>query len=723
MQEKSIYTEIYNLVDSYNLSRAFDLLKKEANAINDREALAELEKLWSTYRYMAEYMIRGQQDNTRPEVVADISESLLAINDKLKRDKIAVDSSDPYSETLRYLKLSNKKLTDLLTRYADLYSAYTLASAVKNDTKELTVEMGDLSKQIFNTVWTSINDKNMVEQVYTAIVSQKYGEMLPLLLVNALLLSSTYYFDRYKLQLLLRLYSEEISDAVSARALLGIVLFLNKFPERVKRIKDITLRLEDLKDNLLSYQRIKDTVLSIIRTKDTDRVSAKMKDEVIPEIMKISPEFIRRMREADPESLENGALENNPEWEEILENSGLTDKLKDLTEMQNEGADLMMVAFSNLKQFPFFNYPANWFLPFYLDHPEISSTEEDKAILSRLLEVGDSVCESDKYSLAFALSKMPQSQKQLMTTQLDAQFTQMKELMKEKDLHLSQPKFNEELTKSVRELYRFYKLFRKKNTLADPFIKPVNFLDLPVIGSLASEQEMVEIIAEFYFKRKYYSDALPLFLLLLDNNQDDTSLWEKIGFCYQSMKFYEKALESYIHAEFLKSPSSWLLKRIAYVNRRLGNYATAAEYYRRLLERDSENLSLLLNAAYCELESGNATEALEHYYHANYINPDDKNVLRALAWGEFLNKNFQKSEKYYERILSSSPSPSDFLNVGHLELVKGDMLKAATYYRKTAKEGYEDFRKTFLADLPVLTSLGVSSIDAHILLDALNMVE
>ena len=49
---------------------------------------------------------------------------------------------------------------------------------------------------------------------------------------------------------------------------------------------------------------------------------------------------------------ESGMLENNPEWEEMLEKNGLADKMRELTEMQSEGADLMMVTFSNLKGFP-----------------------------------------------------------------------------------------------------------------------------------------------------------------------------------------------------------------------------------------------------------------------------------------------------------------------------------------------------------------------------------
>ena len=34
------------------------------------------------------------------------------------------------------------------------------------------------------------------------------------------------------------------------------------------------------------------------------------------------------------------ALEENPEWQEMLDKSGITDKLKELTDLQMEGADV-----------------------------------------------------------------------------------------------------------------------------------------------------------------------------------------------------------------------------------------------------------------------------------------------------------------------------------------------------------------------------------------------
>ena len=65
--------------------------------------------------------------------------------------------------------------------------------------------------------------------------------------------------------------------------------------------------------------------------------------------------------------------EENPEWSEILEQSGIADKLQELTELQMEGADVYMSTFSMLKSFPFFNETAHWFLHF---DPEFSAVQD-----------------------------------------------------------------------------------------------------------------------------------------------------------------------------------------------------------------------------------------------------------------------------------------------------------------------------------------------------------
>ena len=725
MQNKEIINkckEVGSLLDSYNISSSFSILEKIAKDKNNFSLSDRLSRVKSTYRYMAEYMLNGNADDSRESVYADIIEQLRSISDSIIRDEISIDSSDAYSETFRMDKLLNQNIDSLISDYGSAHSEFTLASAAGNDTSEISRRLEDLHSAIFNKIWVSLNDKHTIQSALDAVLSMNYGERLGAHIISALTLSLLGFFDRYKLSALISIYQSGISEKISARSLVGIVFALNAHPVRVRSNKELLAKLSMMQDSIIDYRRVREVIMTIIRTRDTDRISTKMQNEVLPELMKLRPDILKQIREASPDMTETGMIESNPEWEELLDKSGLTEKMRELSDMQSEGADLMMVAFSSLKQFPFFYKSANWFLPFISSHSEISVDSKEREIIERLMDLGKGICDSDKYSLAFALNKMPSLQKEMMMSQLDAQFSQISEEMKEKVLSSAAPEFDEEVTKVVRDLYRYFKLFRKTTGVNDPFKKPLEFLEIPVIGDMMSDSEIVALVGEFYFRRKYYNEALSLFNLLLEENADDPALWEKAGVCYQSMKFYEKALECYSRAELLKTPSAWLLNKLAFANKKLGRFSDALERYKLLLENDPENLTLLLNAGYCALESANPQEGLKFYYHANYLQPDNISIYRAIAWSEFILGNKDKSLNYYDKILSSENADStDYLNAGHLYAVGGEYRKALDFYQKAVADNYEHFRTAFIHDIPTLEKAGGDKESLLILLDYIGL--
>ena len=710
--------EIERRLSLLDLSGAFAILSTLVKEKNDYRLSDELERQRQNYRYLTDYMLSGAEDKSRFDVYSDIIEHLRRLSDRIARDTIALDSPDIYSETVRTGRLSSDTLATLLAEYSSAFTEYSLAESAGNDLRETHSRLEDLHTRIFNSIWVAFNDKETSSLAVEAAKDERYENSLRFHIISALTLSLLGYFDPYKMIALLDIYEAELSEKTSARALTGIMFALNRHAERAMDVAGIRNRLELLQDSLIIYSRAREIMMNIIRTRDTERVANKMKDEVIPELMKLRPDILRKLREGGVD-MEAGMMEDNPEWAEMMEKSGLSDKMRELSEMQQDGADLMMVAFANLKQFPFFNNVANWFLPFSIEHSVVSGDDKEKKMLRQLMEVGRGVCDSDKYSLAIALSKMPDAQKQMMAAQIDAQFAQIREDINDASLRSSAPEFDEEATKCVRDLYRFFKLFRKKEGFEDPFRKPFNFLNLPVIGSVLAEDEIVSLVGEYYFSRGYYDEALSMFNLLLENNADDVSLWEKIGFCYQSMKFLDNALEAYSKAELLRKPGMWLIKKLAYVNKQLSDFPKALEYYKMALDKDPENVGLLINAGFSALKSDKIAEALQFYYHANYLEPDNRRILRSIAWSEFLNRNFDKSLQYYSKVADAGALPSDFLNIGHVRLLQGDYREALSNYRKAAADNMEDFEKTFLADLPSLEPLGLDLRTAHILLDRL----
>ena len=61
-----------------------------------------------------------------------------------------------------------------------------------------------------------------------------------------------------------------------------------------------------------------------------------------------------------------------------------------------------------MKRFSFFNTLANWFMPFYSDHPLLqnnSSEFMDSSYMRKMFEKGP-FCDSDKYSFVLGLSSV-----------------------------------------------------------------------------------------------------------------------------------------------------------------------------------------------------------------------------------------------------------------------------------------------------------------------------
>ncbi len=136
---------------------------------------------------------------------------------------------------------------------------------------------------------------------------------------------------------------------------------------------------------------------------------------------------------------------------------------------------------------------------------------------------------------------------------------------------------------------------------------------------------------------------------------------------------------------------------------------------------DPENYHLLLNAGHVLLNIGKTDEAVANFYHADYVNPDKISVWRALAWGEMLNGNPDKSLGFYSKILESPDKTAvDIVNTGHAYFLKKDYKNASASYKKALKEKDYDFKKleeVVKEDLPALTKAGGDAADLNLLLE------
>lgn len=706
------------LLNEHRISGAIEILEKIAVGQNDYRSFDVLKRTRETYGYMIHYLIEGTEDPMRKSMFSDIIESLRGVADDLRISKMQTDSPTVYFSTKRICEHRNLKFDNTLSRVLETESSIQLAEAAGADASALYSDRENLMRQIFDIVWTSRKDAELCDSMNEKISSGAIPEKIVSYLIAALTLSLAGWYDRSKFELLINIYDADISDELSAKTMVGIILAADRHRKRIGSDSKIMNRIRNWEDSILTYSRLRDVVRELVRTRDTDRITEKMRDEVIPEIIKMRPEIIKKMK-GENLDFESGGVENNPEWEEMLEKNGIADKIRELSEMQSEGADLMMVTFSNLKSFPFFNNANAWFIPYYSNLPSVNIGAELNNTLNFIMDNAADMCDSDKYSLALAFSTMPSEQRDMLRHQFETQFSQMSEQLKENMEKKSRPEFILSATRFIRELYRFFKLYRKKNEFDDPFIRPFDFVGIPVIGEMAADEEILSLMSEFYFKRGYWSEALALFKLLEQKQSDTSAYWEKKGFCEQSLLDFDAALISYRKAEMLKEPGTWLIKKIAYVLRKTARFKESAEYYERALTGDEENVSIIMNAGHTRFEAGNIDAALQHYYHANYLSPSNPKIWRSIAWAELYAGNFDKSLDYYHRLEETGTDSTDYLNQGHAFLLKNNMKEALKRYRKSFSGNGEMFNKDFAADRATLINLGADPIVLDLIYDAI----
>jgi hypothetical protein len=229
----------------------------------------------------------------------------------------------------------------------------------------------------------------------------------------------------------------------------------------------LTEQLHLLADNSEQVRKICHTLLQFILSRDTEKITKHITTELIPEMMqKMKPKkgnnpliFIGNSEQDD---------EQNPEWKKFMESSELQEKLQEISELQMEGADVMHSSFINLKQYPFFNEPSNWFVPFSLESDAIENPELSQ--LAEMLQASTTLCNSDKYSFFWSILNMPDDHRKQMISQFTAENDAAKESQRRHRLCHGAQKFQKRGQNLCRGLERI-RAFRRKEHRAPSFCR------------------------------------------------------------------------------------------------------------------------------------------------------------------------------------------------------------------------------------------------------------
>lgn len=718
--------KINDYIGKHRLRDAFRELRCYAAKLGDWRITDEIDGIEQSYSMMLKYATCGADDPSRHTMYESIVARMLRVMDSVSRRLEQSSSPSLYYSTLRYEAMS--KGCTLASLFADYYKMYDRASLFNLIVDESAPadssaeEREALERRIFNRLWVTYPiSAESDEVIRDAFASDALPEYFKDLLVSSLLLGLTTFYDERRLAILLDVYGSAAPSRIRIRALCAALMAM--YINRDRLASDLLRkRIEALRDTTSWHNDVRLVFLQFIRSRDTEKINKKMTDELIPKMMKLRPDLAKRIKDMN-EVTDMDELNENPEWQDLLDKSGITDKIKELTKMQEDGGDVFMSTFSNLKSFPFFSDMANWFMPFRADHSAVKKSlgDADGFRIASIIESSPFLCDGDKFSFLFALSSVPEAQRRLMMSQFDAQrFSELE--IRNSMLNPEEGNLDSMAGKYVQDIYRFFKLFRRRGEFVDPFSRPLNLLVLDLLAPDLTDSETLALVSEFYFTRGYYEDACKVYKMLSERSAPDAQLFQKIGYCLQQTGDIEGALQYYEQAELLNADSLWTQRRLGLCYKLLGRYREAIDHYKLVEAKRPDELGLCLNIGHCYLELNQPEEALKYYYKVEFLDEKSTRAWRPIAWCLFLLRDFAQSRAYYERILGDSPTAADYLNMGHLQLASGNVKEALNFYGLSIDAGNGDveaFISSFNADQRYLLASGIKESVLPLIVDAL----
>ena len=570
--------------------------------------------------------------------------------------------------------------------------------------------------EIFNIIATSFAVKTKdKDAIYALLNTEEFGVVTSSLVVSALTISSIYYYSEDKLLLLLDAYSKSNNEEVKQRALCGALIVMYIHSKKVNLSKGLKLKVETLSAENNFCDDVRFIFLQFIRSIGIEEVSRTYTQKITELATELNEELLSTIKGKDIEDLKDleSLLEQNPKWLKNLEDSEFEKKLRVVNNLQLEGSDLLISAFSRMKEFPFFKSIQNWLRPYTNEYSEIYEGIKENSKLGDILEKTFFLCNSDRYSLLF--SSNLNNLQDLMLTGLPSELNMSD--MFEGSIEPSRAEAKLRARLYIQDLYRLFTL--SKFNLPKIFSSHINLYEVDALKPIFQDGETLRNIAEFYLSKGHYAYAKTYFKLLSDNNPTDYLLYQKIGYCNQMLKDYKGAIKEYEKADII-TRDVWTITSIALCYRLIGDTAKAIEYYKEAQKLEPDNVSFEMQIGYTLLMSNKYKEALDLFYKVDFVTDGTPKTWRAIGWCSLLLGKFDDAQQYYEKVLSETPTSNDYINMGHIYLIKNDINNAQTYYAKSiemSSGNTVNFEDSISKDKDILLNFGVSDIKISILRD------
>lgn len=727
------YERIVHLLDKKRVAEAFEHMDMFTQNSSEWELKSKVEELQTSYNYMLQYMKQGTPDPERNNLYQQILSKAYLINDQIRTVKLTPISTSYFYDRKRYYRLIPLRSLPNIQLELESYTEDLAVASLLEQTEGQESQTNAIRKrheaalcELFYIAWLSDlwgeKEEKEARDLLQALLVQTYDISL---FISALTLSLMNAFDIRKLMLLFDAYQHPSSE-INQRAIVGLALIIFQYDKRLSLYPNVAARLKLLNENTKFSNDLSIIQIQLLRCRETEKIDKKMREEILPELVK-NPKLNNIRFDTEMPDEENGLNDKNPDWEEWMDQSGLSNKLKEMGELQMEGADVYMSTFSQLKTFPFFREMSNWFYPFDKQHSEVINTfstnsKKRDTFLNTIFQSGF-FCNSDKYSFCFTMMQVHESQREMMEQQFESQNDALEE---EKNYN----KFIEYAQRPtsisnqyIHDLYRFFKLFPRRHEFKDPFKESLNFQHCNTLRNILSNDEHRLTFANYFFHKNYLLEAWLLYEDIIKSESENAEIYQKMGYCMQKNRGYEKAIEAYLQADLIRPDNVWTNRHLAMCYKQLNKLDKALEYYQKVEKVQPDNINILTQIGYCLIGLKKFEEALSYFFKIEYLENESPKAWRALAWCSFVTGKHEQAMKYYDLLLGKETQVQDYMNAGHTAWSLGNIEKAVKMYATSLAmcDNTDAFMSLFNKDKADLLAQGIRQEDIPLMMDLLRM--
>lgn len=688
MIEETI-NEVIDNVLSLQAGRAIKLLHPVFEAHPSLKDAEEYKNIVVDYKLMLEYMRRGYDDPQRDKVYIRLLQRLYRVASDLElawKCKNVPFYVEAY-RTADHLNMSQDFVRTVLETFVSDVAMLSLKPEAerKHEGEELYRRHQTFVERLFSSLVTACQwHKEDFVFWRDLVLSPTIDSTDAQLIVTAVTISLMNRFDINKMHMLMSVYERSADVRTAQRALVGWAFSIGEptdiFPEQRELIDKMCSKPQVTKE-LLELQK------QFFYCLNAEADNRKIQEDIMPDIISNSNlHMTRNGIEEKEDDMMQDILHPDAADENIEK---LETSMKKMMDMQQQGSDIYFGGFSQMKRFPFFNHVVNWFTPFYVENPDLNAANNDDTV-SKFLEIlfsQGAFCESDKYSLAFAMmtviQRMPSNLRE-MVTNVESLGPVMSNEERGSKAYVRRM--------YLQDLYRFFRLHKNHDKAEDPFntlsengIIPEGFFFMSEMLLQTGIDSRRSELAMFLLRQKRYDELHNLLQTFGEEQRNTADYNNMMGYSLLHEGLPENAVQCFEKAIEIDPESKTSYRGMARAAMASEFYEEAAEAYGKLLETEPDRRSYLINCSIALVESGQVDEAAALIYKADYTYPNDMAVLRVMAWIHLYQGKLEKALEEYSTLIDKAATSDDFLNLGYCHWLMKDIEGAEEAFKEYAK--------------------------------------